>query len=134
MLHARIEDGRVIELFETDGNIAEMFHPSLVWVEVPDGFEVAQGWVYLEGEFSAPLPVMPTESELKTAALTERNLLLAAANDATAGMADAYIAGLLNEDETERFKFFAAYKLALNKIDQQPGFPSTVIWPELPVY
>jgi hypothetical protein len=134
MLYARIEDGRVIELFETDGNIAEMFHPSLVWVEVPHGFEVAQGWVYLEGEFSAPLPVMPTESELRTAALTERNLLLAAANDATAGMADAYIAGLLNEAEIERFKLFAAYKLALNKIDQQSGFPSAVIWPELPVY
>lgn len=132
MMYARIEDGRVIELFETDGDIAEMFHPSLVWIGVPEGLEVAQCWEYREGEFSAPSPVVPSDGELKTAALAQRNLLLASANDATAGMADAYIAGLLDEADTAIFKAFAAYKLALNKIDQQHGYPGSIVWPESP--
>ncbi|MCI0994117.1 tail fiber assembly protein [Pseudomonas sp. ICMP22404] len=134
MMYARIENGRVIELFETDGDITEMFHPSLIWVGVPEGLGVAQGWSCLDGVFSAPLPVVPTVEELKTAAMARRNLLLAAANDATAGMADAYIAGLLDMTDTVRFKAFATYKLALNKIDQQSGFPATISWPEPPGY
>ncbi|WP_160286407.1 hypothetical protein [Pseudomonas knackmussii] len=60
--YARIEAGAVAELFSTDGDIAEMFHPDLVWVEVPDGVEVATGWTYEGGEFHAPtLPVPTTE-------------------------------------------------------------------------
>lgn len=31
--YARIESGVVVELFETDGDITQMFHPDLVWVE-----------------------------------------------------------------------------------------------------
>nr|WP_223464830.1 phage tail assembly chaperone [Pseudomonas sp. GL-RE-26] len=57
-----------------------------------------------------------------------------AANEATMGMADAYIAGILNEADTARFKLFAAYKLALSKIGQQSGFPATISWPEIPGY
>ncbi|KWN11136.1 hypothetical protein WM21_01670 [Burkholderia ubonensis] len=34
--YARIQDGVVFEFFITDGNIREMFHPSLVWVDVTE--------------------------------------------------------------------------------------------------
>lgn len=50
--YARIEAGRVAELFATDGDIAQMFHPSLVWVEAPGSVSV--GHVYAGGVFSAP--------------------------------------------------------------------------------
>lgn len=131
-IYARIEECKVMELFETDGDIAQMFHPSLVWVEVPDGVPVEQKWVCVDGTFSAFAPIVPTAEELKAEALSTRNTLLAAADEATAGMADAYIAGLLSAEETETFKSFAAYKLALNKIDKQPGYPADIKWPDSP--
>lgn len=34
--YARIQDGVVFEFFATDGNISEMFHPSLVWIDVTE--------------------------------------------------------------------------------------------------
>jgi hypothetical protein len=66
------------------------------------------------------------------AALAQRDQLLVAANQATAGMANAYIAGLLDDADTATFKAFAAYQLALNKIEQQPGYPATIAWPPAP--
>ncbi|PIK75249.1 tail fiber assembly protein [Pseudomonas sp. 382] len=131
-IYARIEDCRVMELLETDGDITQMFHPSLVWIEVPQDVPATQGWECVEGEFSAPAPIVPTDEELKAAALATRNRLLAAADEATAGMADAYIAGLLSAEDTETFKSFAAYKLALNKVDRQPGYPIDINWPDSP--
>lgn len=66
------------------------------------------------------------------AAQAERSRLLDKANQATVGMVDAYIAGLLDEEDTKTFKAFAAYKLALSKIAQQPGYPTTIEWPTYP--
>lgn len=50
--YARIQEGRAAELLETDGDITQMFHPSLVWVEAPGSVSV--GYVYAGGVFSAP--------------------------------------------------------------------------------
>jgi hypothetical protein len=40
--------------------------------------------------------------------------------------------GLLNEIDTATFKSYAAYKLALNKIDKQVGYPQTIERPVAP--
>lgn len=34
--YARIDHGIVMELFSTDADIADLFHPDLVWVDVTD--------------------------------------------------------------------------------------------------
>lgn len=138
MKYARIVKGEVAELFQTDGDITQMFHPEMIWAEVTSavppplvGFtaiETDTGWV-----FSRPAPPIPSQDELKQSALALRDAYLSAANEKTAGMADAYIAGLLDETDTATFKAFAAYKLSLNKIDKQPGYPDAVVWPEAPV-
>ena len=57
MKYARIEHGTVAELLETDGDIAEMFHPSLIWVPAPD--DVAFGDEYADGQFERPQPSVP---------------------------------------------------------------------------
>lgn len=62
--YARIDNGIVAELFSTDGDITEMFHPDLVWVEVPDE-AVAVGWTYAAGKFDTPVVPVPTTGELK---------------------------------------------------------------------
>ncbi|PMY46916.1 hypothetical protein C1X69_02550 [Pseudomonas sp. FW305-67] len=58
--------------------------------------------------------------------------LLAQANEAAAGMAGAFLADLISGADKAMFKAYAACKLALNKIDQQPGYPATVDWPIAP--
>ena len=55
--YARIENGLVAELIETDGDIAEMFHPSLTWVLA--SADVAIGDEYVAGQFDRPQPPAP---------------------------------------------------------------------------
>jgi hypothetical protein len=62
----------------------------------------------------------------------QRNQLMYAAHQATAGMSDAYIAGLLSDEDAKTFKAFATYKVALSKIEQQPGYPTSIDWPTSP--
>ena len=107
------------------------------WVP-PDGFVCVPaglagiGWSYVAGQFSAP-PVPPvSDADLRAKAMSKRDELLSIADKATAGMADAYVAGLLNEGDEVTFKAYAAYKLALNKVDAQPGYPSDIEWPTSP--
>ncbi|WGS53593.1 hypothetical protein LFL96_21280 [Paraburkholderia sp. D15] len=43
--YARIDAAAVVEFFETDGDIADMFHPDLVWVDVTAASPVPSlGW------------------------------------------------------------------------------------------
>ncbi|GAA0411468.1 hypothetical protein GCM10008969_37870 [Pseudomonas veronii subsp. inensis] len=134
--YVRVCDGLVVEIFETDGDITEMFHPDLIWVDVSEispmpmerwvASKSASGW-----RFAAPAVLPPTEDELKADAMSRRDALLAVADEASAGMADAFIAGLLNEQDEARFKLYAVYKLNLSKIDKQVGFPGSIVWPAL---
>jgi len=70
--YARIDGVEVVELFATDGDITEMFHPDLVWVEITNAADVAVGWTYADGKFSAPVVPTPTAEELKALIATRR--------------------------------------------------------------
>lgn len=135
--YALIENGRVSSLFTTAGDMSEMFHHSMVWVDVTGVDSVSDGLVATEDDgvwtFAEYIPPPLTNAELKSMAMAQRGILLVTANEATAGMADAYIAGLMDADEEALFKTWAAYKLALNKIDKQPGYPNEIVWPVAPV-
>ena len=63
--YARVFDGAVVELLSTSVNIAEMFHPDLVWVDVTSVSPAPQqGWVASESggtwSFAAPVAPAPT--------------------------------------------------------------------------
>ncbi len=93
-------------------------------------------WKWTEGKVTKHSLANATqlvESERRASALARRDELLAEADQQTVGMADAYIVGLLDDDDMWRFKAYAGYKLALNKIDKQPGFPQSISWPAAPV-
>jgi len=135
--YANIAAGVVQYLLPTDGDITEMFHPDMLWVDVTSVSPLpAEGWAAVEADgvwsFAAPIPPVPTDTELKAAALSERDARLSLANEATAGMADAFLADLLSDAEKSMFKAYALYKLSLNKIDKQPGYPATIEWPTSP--
>ncbi|WP_429139263.1 DUF4376 domain-containing protein [Aeromonas veronii] len=62
-IYARVEGGFVVELFETSGDITELFHHDLVWVEVGDK-NISCGWSYIEGEFHPPIATNRTANKL----------------------------------------------------------------------
>lgn len=51
---ARIDGGSVVELFETEQDIRELFHPDLNWVLA--GFDTQIGDIYADGKLSKPIP------------------------------------------------------------------------------
>ncbi len=57
--YARIQDGRIAELLQTDGDITAMFNPALVWIDVTSQPNVAEGWEFDGSSFAAPAPVTP---------------------------------------------------------------------------
>jgi hypothetical protein len=135
--YANISDGVVQYLLPTDGDISEMFHPDMIWVDVTDTTPgPVVGWTAVEADgawsFAAPIPPVPTDAELKAVALSQRDALLSQASEVTAGMGDAFLADLLSDADKAMFKAYAAYKLELNKIDRQPGYPVTIEWPTSP--
>lgn len=62
--YARIDNGNVVELLETNGNIAEMFHPSLVWVNVT-GNVPRIGWRQTQDGFEPPAPHTATPEQIE---------------------------------------------------------------------
>ncbi|EJM65573.1 hypothetical protein PMI30_03161 [Pseudomonas sp. GM50] len=62
--YARIVKNTVVELFSTEGNMAEMFHPDLLWVDITDVTPAPQlewtanfgtlGWLYSPHEVVGP--------------------------------------------------------------------------------
>lgn len=72
MKYARIDNGLVMELFETDGDITQMFPPVLIWVEITSlNPQPEQGWSYDGTSFSAPPPYVPDPRPLLHAELEQ---------------------------------------------------------------
>lgn len=128
--YARIDGGIVVELFSTDGNIAEMFHPDLIWVEIPEGETPVEGWGYNGETFSPPSP--PSDEQLAFAALTQRASLMEWASLQIAPLQDAVDLDEATAEETARLKALKQYRVALNRLEQQEGWPATIEWPTFP--
>ncbi len=61
---ARIQDGLVVERFNTNQDIATLFNPALVWIDATDTPAVAEGWTFDGHNFAPPalMPAPPTQS------------------------------------------------------------------------
>ncbi|WP_241261927.1 tail fiber assembly protein [Pseudomonas nitroreducens] len=129
--YARIFDGKVAELFETDGDITEMFHPDLIWIEIPSGLNVSIDWTWsADSGFSAP--AAPTPQEIKYKALTERSALLIWAGQQIAPLQDAVDLDEATEAELVKLKEWKQYRVSLSRLDQQAGWPADIQWPVAP--
>ncbi len=82
----------------------------------------------LAGEFGEIAPFRFDAASVRA----ERTQRLHQAQMATAGLADAFVAGLLDDTEAARFKAWAAYQRDLARLDAQPGFPDQIVWPKPP--
>ena len=56
---ARIQMGMVAELFATADDVAALFNPELVWVDITSRTEIAEGWLFDGSRFAAPATVIP---------------------------------------------------------------------------
>lgn len=92
----------------------------------PDGRELYARC--LAGEFGEMAPYRPNAASL----LAERDQRLTRAQAETAGLAEAFVAGLLNDEQTAHFKAWAAYQRDLVALPCQPDFPEAIVWPQPP--
>jgi hypothetical protein len=68
--YARISNGMVAELLTTDGDIATMFNPAIVWVDVTSQQAIAESWSYDGSNFApppapSPAPAVPTIADMQ---------------------------------------------------------------------
>ncbi len=58
---ARIQDGGVAEIFSTRDRLETLFHSALIWVDVTDRIDVAEGWRFDGNDFAPPVaPAAPS--------------------------------------------------------------------------
>lgn len=113
--YARIEQAVVVELLETAGDIAKMFHHDLVWVAVPAGEEVTCGWTYIDGQFASPIVQAPTLGELRseiaarryqaeTAGITVNGMDVPTDRDSQAMVTGAALQAVIDQNYTCQWK------------------------------
>jgi hypothetical protein len=74
--YARIQDGRVAELFATDADMRQLFHASLMWVDVTAQDAVDIGWTFDGANFAAPAEISRPTAAGVTIADLQRQLAL----------------------------------------------------------
>ncbi|MXN77205.1 tail assembly chaperone [Burkholderia sp. 4701] len=85
---------------------------------------------WLDGAWVVPPELL--EREKRAAAMAEFERRLETARKANAGKADAYAAGLLDDEGIYTFKAWSAYQMALVSAIQAETFPDAVTWPATP--
>ncbi|OEC52278.1 tail fiber assembly protein [Pseudomonas sp. ENNP23] len=65
-------------------------------------------------------------------AISWRDALLRSAAMRMAPLQDAMDLGEATADEQEQLRVWKNYRVQLNRIEQQPGFPNSIEWPEPP--
>lgn len=86
----------------------------------------------LEAALAAYDPVAETRKQQIVIATQQMDLLQADASKASAGLIDGFVLGLLTDEEEQRFRSFAAYKLEIMRVPDQPGYPAEIVWPQMP--
>lgn len=73
-MYARVEQGVVREIVETDQRIEELYHPDLLWVGIQDTPDVRPGWIVWHDGFAPPEPeeIAPGAPPVDVAELVRR--------------------------------------------------------------
>lgn len=96
--------------------------------------------VTIEGGFKVAEPMLPeppappelTPEDLAVNAIFQRDHLLSIATVRIAPLQDAVDLRDASEADIASLNQWKKYRIALNRIDQQAGFPETITWPEPP--
>lgn len=95
----------------------------------------AQGKLIVADENGLPVlqePPPPSSEQQAASASALRTHLLQAAATAIAPLQDAVDIGMATEAEQTKLNAWKVYRVLLNRIEQQPGYPHTIEWPASP--
>ncbi|WP_263054223.1 tail fiber assembly protein [[Curtobacterium] plantarum] len=126
--YARIENQRVVEIVSLNVKPEELYHPSLVWVditELPEQPDV--NYSYSDGVFTAPV------TETKNIVLIASSRLSAEmdkANRTIAPLQDAVDISIATDEEITHLSEWKRYRVALNRIDTSKA--PDIEWPIQP--
>lgn len=121
---ARIDNGIVAEIIDFDPS--GKFHAAIEWVKCSGDTEI--GMTYKSNNFG-PKPA-PDATWLIAQGRAERDRQLRDVYDV--GIIRAQRDERLGSDVSERVAALDAYAVALLDVPQQPGFPTTINWPDIP--
>jgi len=78
------------------------------------------------------VPPSPTAEEVLALANAQRDLLLGEASLRIAPLQDAVDLGEATDDEAASLKAWKQYRVAVNRVHLQPGWPDAPAWPGVP--
>lgn len=124
-LYARIENNKVAEIFETDGNMKEMFPESFIWVDVTEEkTQPEYGWSYLKGKFTAPVV------DYTSIADQEKQYRMNVASDTISIWQTKLLLGRLSDGDKVKLNSWLDYIDALNDLDITKA--PDIKWPNIP--
>lgn len=100
-------------------------------VSGPD--DIGQDEWYSAEQPPDPVPLPPTPDEIIAMVKVERDRLLALAAIRIAPLQDAIDEDVATVGEVAILKLWKQYRIALNRIEQQAGYPADIDWPRSPV-
>ncbi|WP_286882050.1 tail fiber assembly protein [Pantoea sp. UBA5037] len=124
--YARIDNGSVAEIFETEEDITQLFHPDLIWVDITNVDPSPEyGWIYKAKKFSRPqidykLINDNRKQELRLSAESNISVLQYAAD-----------LEMATPEESTLLTSWKKYLVLLSRVNT--GTESEVDWPEQPV-
>ncbi len=80
-----------------------------------------------------PEVVLPSDDEMRAMAQAQRDQLLAVAAMRIAPLQDAQDLGMATETEQAALLAWKKFRIDVNRVDQQAGWPRAINWPEEPV-
>ena len=105
-------------------------HRDAGYIEVPGHAPSSEWfWSFENGEWYLP---PPTVEQALSAANVQRDFLLVEAALRIAPLQDAVDLGLATVEETASLALWKQYRVAVNRVSEQPAFPFSIDWPALP--
>ena len=78
------------------------------------------------------VPLPPTKAELLVVANAERDRLLTLAAIRIAPLQDAADLEVATSSDNANLKLWKQYRVAVNRVSDQSGFPGEIVWPSHP--
>ncbi len=103
------------------------------WRAVSGPDDVGPDETFSVGLPADPIPLPRTIEELAAAANILRDSLLVTASLRIAPLQDAVDLGSATGADTADLKLWKQYRVAVNRVSEQAGFPATIDWPAPPV-
>lgn len=128
-----LPDYRGRQFYRQDtGEATEILTPGLTPAELnlTDKPRPSERHTWIAGEWTVAPEVLAQER--RAAMMGEFELRMSKARAQNAGKADAYAAGLLDDEQIYYFKAWSAYQMALVRAIESDTFPGSVEWPDTP--